>query len=74
MSTDFYLCVTSELELSYPRVNAQGAQNAGFLATVWVNVYNLEEVPAGGATPDHTISNIGELPALLKALDLDLGQ
>lgn len=53
---------------------AQGAQNAGFLATVWVNVHNLEDLPAGGATPDHVISNIGELPGLLKTLDVDLGQ
>lgn len=54
-------------------ITVQGAHNAGFLATVWVNVHNLEELPAGGTTPDHVISNIGELPHLLKTLDIDLG-
>lgn len=56
------------------KTDIQGAQNAGFLATVWVNLHNLEDLPAGGATPDHVISNILELPELLKTLEVDLGQ
>lgn len=55
------------------KTDVQGGINAGFLATVWVNVHNLEGLPAGGATPDHIISNIGELPGLLKSLNVDLG-
>ena len=60
-------------EMTLLDVTAQGGINAGFLATVWVNVHNLEGLPAGGATPDHVISNIGELPGLLKTLNVDLG-
>jgi hypothetical protein len=44
----------------------QGAQNAGFLATVWVNVHNLEGPPAGGPVPHHIIPNSGELPGVLE--------
>ncbi|KAG0608066.1 hypothetical protein M758_8G075200 [Ceratodon purpureus] len=55
------------------KTDIQGGINAGFLATVWVNVHGLEGLPAGGATPDHVIANIGELPGLLKTLNIDLG-
>ncbi|KAH8959768.1 hypothetical protein BDL97_06G094500 [Sphagnum fallax] len=48
------------------KTDIQGAQNAGFLATVWVNVHNLEGPPAGGPVPHHIIPNIGELPGVLE--------
>ena len=51
----------------------QGGKNAGFLATVWVNVHNLEGLPPGGSKPDYIISNIQELPGLLKSLKVALG-
>lgn len=60
-----WLCPTSRY--------VQGGKNAGVLATVWVNLHNLEVTLAGDTAPDYIIKNIGELPGLLRELKVDLG-
>jgi len=47
------------------KTDIQGGKNAGFLATVWVNVHGLNDPPIGAAKPTYTIRNICELPEVL---------
>lgn len=47
------------------KTDIQGGKNAGFLATVWVNVHGLNDPPIGAAKPTYTMRNICELPEVL---------
>jgi hypothetical protein len=44
----------------------QGARNVGFLATMWVNVHNLEGLLTRGLMSHHIIPNISEIPGVLE--------
>eukprot|EP00249_Psilotum_nudum_P019439 c27253_g1_i2 orf=569-1132(-) len=50
----------------------QGGLNAGFLATVWVNIHKLEEIPSGMPKPHYLVMNIADLWQVLKGLGLHL--
>lgn len=51
------------------KTDIQGGLNAGFMATVWVNVHELGET-TGGARPHHTVTNIVDLQRVFKQYGL----
>lgn len=44
----------------------QGGLNAGFLATIWVNVHQVEGALEDGARPHHSVMNIADLRNVLR--------
>jgi N-acylneuraminate-9-phosphatase len=55
------------------KTDIQGGINAGFLATVWVNVHQREPHP-GSAKPDHEITTFIELQHVLEQYGVVFGK